>query len=318
MKKINKVLSVLIVILLLISTFEILYRSDTILNTVSYSIEIWINNIFPSLFPFFVLSEILINYGFVELFSELFKPVFEKAFKISSNASFIFIMSMLTGFPSNAKYTKQLYLSGKINLEEANKILMFSHFSNPLFILGTVSLLLSDKIIALKILFAHYITNIIIGLIFRNYNCSKLEFSKFSLKKALSKMHYKIINSSSFGTIMTNALKNAIDTLLLILGVVTTFLIISTIINNIFDLNIYLKTFLSSFLEMTQGLKNISLLNISNYYKSILIVATLSFGGLSVHMQIISILSDTKIKYTPFLIARILHVIISMFIVAIL
>lgn len=41
-------------------------------------------------------------------------------------------------FPSNAKYTKELYLEGSINEHEASKILMFTHFSNPLFLLGTL------------------------------------------------------------------------------------------------------------------------------------------------------------------------------------
>ena len=62
---------------------------------------------------------------------------------------------------------------------------------------------------------------------------------------------------------------------------------------------------------MTQGLKHISLLNISNNYKALLICMIISFGGLSVHTQILSIISDTKIEYKPFLLARIIHVIIS-------
>ena len=44
----------------------------------------------------------------------------------------------------------------------------------------------------------------------------------------------------------------------------------------------------------------------------------ISFGGLSVHMQIFSILSDTKIKYLPFLTARVMHAFISSFLVFIL
>jgi len=45
--------------------------------------------------------------------------------------------------------------------------------------------------------------------------------------------------------------------------------------------------------------------------KCVLSVMILSFGGLSVHMQIVSIISDTKIKYFPFLLSRILHSIVS-------
>lgn len=309
----RKLTSILIMICLIICGYEILSESETIMNAVSYSFNIWINNIFPSLFPFFVLSEILINYGFIELVGELFKPIFEKLFKINGNASFVFIMSMLSGFPSNAKYTKELYLQNKLNEKEATKILMFSHFSNPLFILGTISVsFLEDKKLGLIILISHYISNVIIGLIFRNYNHSQITNDKFSLKKAILSMHNKRINNNKrFGSIITNSLINTINTLLLILGVITTFLIITTIIDNNFHLSLLNKTFISGFLEMTQGLKHVSLLNISKIYKSLLICMIISFGGLSVHTQILSIISDTKIKYKPFLLARLIHVVIS-------
>lgn len=311
MKKI--IISIFIMIILIFCSYEILSESETIMNAVTYSFNIWTNNLFPSMFPFFVLSEILINYGFVELISELFKPIFQKLFKTNSNASFVFIMSMLSGFPSNAKYTKELYLEGKLTDKEATKILMFSHFSNPLFILGTISVtFLNNKQLGIIVLISHYISNIIIGILFRNYNPSSIKYEKFSLKNSILKMHNKRINNNkSFGTIIAKALTNSINTLLLILGVVTTFLIITTIIDNNFHPDLLTKTFISGFLEMTQGLKHVSLLSIPNAYKTILITMILSFGGLSVHTQILSIISDTKIKYKPFLLARLIHVVIS-------
>ena len=311
MKKIT--VSIIIMSLLLICAYEILSESQTIMNAVSYSFNIWMNNLFPSLFPFFVLSELLINYGLPELIGELFRPIFEKLFKINGNTAFIFIMSLLSGFPSNAKYTRELLLQGKINDKEATKILMFSHFSNPLFILGTISItFLNDKKLGIIVMISHYITNIIIGILFRNYNPSNIKKSEFSIKKAILKMHDKRINNNKpIGSIITNSLTNSINTLLLILGVVTTFLIITTIIDNNFHLNLFSKTILSGFLEMTQGLKHASLLNTTSTYKAVLITMILSFGGLSVHTQIISIISDTKIRYKPFLLARLIHTVIA-------
>ena len=300
-------------ICLIICGYEILSESETIMNAVSFSFNIWITNVFPSLFPFFVLSEILMNYGFIELIGELFKPLFEKLFKINGNAAFVFIMSLISGFPSNAKYTRELYLQNKLTAKEATKILMFSHFSNPLFILGAITItFLNDKRLGIIIMISHYLSNIIIGLIFRNYNPSKVTNDKFSLKNAIMQMHYKRINNNKrFGAIITNSLVNSINTLLLILGVITTFLIITTIIDNNFHLSLLNKSLISGFLEMTQGLKHVSLLNTLSEYKAILICMIISFGGLSVHTQILSIISDTEIKYKPFLLARIIHVIIS-------
>ncbi len=224
-------------------------------------------------------------------------------------ASFVFFMSLVSGFPSNAKYTRELYLKGMLNAEEATKLLTFTHFSNPLFILGTVSLLfLKNKEVGLLILICHYVTNIIIGFLFRGYYKSKKECGKISLKRAIDAMHQKRIhNQKTFGQMITTALTNSIQTLLLILGTVTMFLVLTTIIDHNLNLNVLYQSTLNGFIEMTQGLKYVSMLSIPLKIKSILTVMILSFGGLSVHMQVLSIISDTKIKYLPFFTARLLH-----------
>ena len=316
----RKTVTILILMILLIFTSEILTGSKSILNSVNFSIGIWKNNIFPSLFPFFVIAEISINYGLVELFAELFKPLMQKLFRINSHAAFVFGMSIISGFPSSAKYARELYLNNSLNEHEATKVLTFSHFSNPLFILGTVSILfLNNKEVGLLILLCHYITNIFIGIGFRNYYPSKVETHKISLRQAINNMHNKRINNElTFGQIITNSLVNSINTLLLILGVITMFLVITQVIDNNLNLSNYSQTILNGFIEMTQGLKYISLLSIPLKLKSVLSTMIISFGGLSVHVQMISILSDTKIKYLPFLIARIFHASISSFLVFIL
>ena len=124
-------------------------------------------------------------------------------------------------------------------------------------------------------------------------------------------MKKRYIENKNFGVILTNTLMESINLLLLILGTISLFLIINKIMTNIFNLNDFSRALLSSVLEMTGGLKYISLLNISLKAKIIFSTMVLAFGGLSVHTQIYSIIAETKIKYTPFLLARIIHVLLS-------
>lgn len=299
--------------LLLSITFFILTESKAVMEAVLFSFQIWKNNIFPSLFPFFLLSELLIQYGFVEFLGELLKPVMNRIFRISNQAAFIFVMSIISGFPSNAKYTKALLEEHKINEKEATKILTFTHFSNPLFILGTVSItFLGNREVGFLILFCHYITNLILGLLFRNYYPSPKTDCRVSIRKAITNMTLaRQKKKISFPLILTNALNHTIQTLLFILGVTTTFLIITTLINQHITLSTFHQSILNGFFEMTQGLKYVSLLNIPLKIKGILTVMILSFGGLSVHMQLIGILSKSKIRYFPYFTARVLHATIA-------
>ena len=305
--------SYLIIIILFFICFEILTESKSILSSVSFSLSIWKNNIFPSLFPFFVLSEIMIKYGIPEFIGNLLKPFMNKIFKIKGSAAFVFVMSIISGNPSNAKYTRELYLNGSLNKYEATKILCFTCFANPLFILGTVSLMfLNNKEVGILILFCHYIGNIIIGILLRGYYPSKNEKERVSLKCAIIAMHEKrISNKDGFGVVFTNSLINSINTLLLILGVMTICLVITTIIDNNINIGSVMQSSINGFVEMTQGLKYISMEPLPLKIKCVLSVMILSFGGLSVHMQIISILNDTDIKYLPFLCSRVFHSIIS-------
>ena len=226
----------------------------------------------------------------------------KKVFNIDGAASFVFFMSFLTGFPSNAKYTKDLLTKNLISSTSATKILTFTHFSNPLFIIGNVSLLISKKA-AYTILFAHFLGNVLIGLLFRN---CYIEESNCNLDKKSKLL---------FGEALSNSVKGTIDTLLLIYGTMTFFLIISCILSSILNLNQLNNCLMSGIMEFTQGIKYTSLLNIDYKFKTVLIGMFISFGGLSVHAQILSIIANTNILYKPFFLARIIHSFITGFII---
>lgn len=315
----RKIINCFIILFLFYFLFEILTDSDEVLESVKYSFNIWQNSIFPSLFPFFVFSDILIYFGLVEVLNELFKNIMFKLFKVNGNSAFILFMSLISGFPSNAKYTKELYDKSLINDKEASKILTFTHFSNPLFVIGTISILfLNNKDCGYLILFCHYFGNFIVGLLFRNYYIPSFTKTKVSLKKCINNIDYRLNNNDSFGYVLTKSIKKSIDSLLMILGTVSVFLIVTTIINNNLHFSSYSENIINGFIEMTQGLKYISLENIPLKLKCILSVMFISFGGLSVHMQVYSIIVNTKIKYFPFLTARVIHAFISSFLLFIL
>lgn len=300
MKKIS--LNTIIILLTSIILINVLLNRELIFNTISFSLNIWVKNIIPSLFPFFVLSDILINYGIIKYIPQCIKKAFSKLFNIKEDCFVIFLLSMLSGFPSNARNTKTMYQKGIITKKEAEHILIFTHFSNPLFILGTIAIFfLNNKTYGLIILISHYLGNIILGIILRN----KSTYSPSN--------HYNTFpsNRQNFGIVLSKSIKSSIDTLLMILGTLTCFLILSTLIIHNLNLNNYNSTLIKGILEITMGLKDLSILNISDIYKVVISSMFLSFGGLSVHMQVISELSDTDISYKPFILGRFFHAIIS-------
>lgn len=304
----KKIYNYFIIIILLLICFEMLTNANVIIVAVQNAYNIWAYSVFPSLFPFFVISSILIGLNFPRVIGEIAKPLMNKLFRLKSDTVFIFLMSLLSGSPSNAKYTRELYLNGSISLDDANKILMFTHFSSPLFILGTITSFLDDKRVGVFILIIHYLSNVLIGLAIRNTNSVSTEERKISLKKVL----YEVSNTTDdISSIVTKSIFNSINTIIMILGVISISTVIITIINNNFTFNKLTECIISGLIEMTNGLRVLGTLDISLKLKTTIAIFFISFGGLSVHLQVISIINDTKIKYKSFFLARIIHACVS-------
>lgn len=291
------------IVVIICSLFLILFiiNRELVFNTVGFSLDIWITSVLPALFPFFVISDILISYDVIRYIPKVIKNLFKKLFNVSDNGLVVIILSMLSGFPSNARNIKNMYNSNKISKKEGEHLLYFTHFSNPMFILGTlVSIFLKKKELGLIIFISHYLPNIIIGILIRKLNTNKLD------------TNYNNDINNNFGLVLTKSIRKSLDSVFNILGTLTVFLIISSLLINVFNFNNGISLLIKSILELTSGLKELSNFNLSNSYLVIASSCILSFGGLSVHMQVINELSDTDISYSNFFIGRIIQVILSL------
>lgn len=288
----------------------IIYYSKDVMESVSFSISIWKDNLFPSLFPFFIISNLLLQYNFVDKISFLFKRIMTTIFKLPKEACFPLIISLFSGFPSGAKATADLVNENILTKEQGTSLLTFTHYSNPLFILGFIgTIILGNQKLGTIILISHLLSGLIIGIIFRPKN---IENNK-NYNKTQS-----VRKKTNFGSALKTSIFTSLETMFLLLGIVTIFLILTTIMSKLLPCSETTKSIIAGILEMTQGIKLVSTLPISTLIKTVIITIFISFGGISVHMQVLSIISETKIKYKHFLLARILHSILAAILVFIL
>lgn len=302
----KKILNIMMICLLLFLIFFMITSSKEVIESVGFSISIWKDNLFPTLFPFFVVSNLLMNYGFIEIIGKVFNPIMRRLFHLPGRCGFILAASLFSGFPSGAKYTNDFVTNKKITKEQGERLLTFTHYSNPLFILGMIgSVLLNNQGLAFIILVSHVIAGILTGMIMnRSYPVPVLEKEKHFQKKSVS--------TKTFGELLKSSIFDSLNTMFLLLGVVTIFLIITTCIHELFHFPDIIQAILSGILEMTQGVKMVSTLRIPDVIKASLLVGIISFGGFSVHLQVISIISSSNLKYKPFLLARMIHSFLAM------
>lgn len=309
MKKTN---ALLIPFVLLFLYLEMLQYPNLIIKTVHLGLSIWIHHVVPILFPFFVASSLLMSTGFEYIIGELCKPLMYFLFKMKSETAIVLMLSFFNGFPSGAKYTKELYEEGVINENEASKLLVFTHYANPLFVIGTVgTIFLNDKSLGVLLLVTHYMGGLITGILFRSFWPSQEPKTPISLKKAWQKMNEIRLTAPNLGILLYQAIQQAIDTLFSIVGIIILFMILTNGLLHHLPLHGYVKCMIQGFLEMTGGLHMVHELPLSIKNKAVLTALLLSFSGLAIHMQVYSIICETKIKFWPFFVARIIHPILS-------
>ena len=96
-----------------------------------------------------------------------------------------------------------------------------------------------------------------------------------------------------------------------ILGNLIIFTIIINLIKKLIPLNSIFLSFISGILEITNGINQVSLLNINIKYKLLLTLFFLSFSGLSIIFQTTSILNNYKINIKRILIIRLVFSIMT-------
>ncbi len=296
LKKYKDFILIINFIIVIISLFIF---PSVIKHQVLYSLNVFFKILFPTFFPMFLFTNLLIEYNAFNIFGKAIKSFTQKVFHVSSNCCYIILISLISGFPSGAKNIMSLFKKGLITSQEANYLITFTHFSNPLFILNVVYLVVLDKSICIKILLAHFLSNFIIAFIFRP-------------KELITNNNFSVESKDTdFSVALNNSLKNTYSVLSIILGTTIFCFLIFAIINNYFHVSKMFKIIISGLLDLTLGVTTLKNISIPIKISSILILSFISFGSISVHLQVSSIL-EKPVLYKNFLIGRILGVVISL------
>ena len=119
--KIKKILIYLfavgaVVLLIKNASSAIRYASD--------AIDLCLEMIVPTLFPFFICSGILIYSGFCELLAKAFQFCMYPLFRISPVGSSAFILGIVSGYPLGAVTAGELYANNYISKQRLNACLL--------------------------------------------------------------------------------------------------------------------------------------------------------------------------------------------------
>ena len=309
-------------IIFILFLFCLVVFSASNLSATKSGLSLWANSVVPSLFPFLVATELLSYTNVVNFISRKLDKFMRPIFNMPGSSAYPLILGMLSGYPVGAKTVCQIYKEGLCTKKEAELMLAYTNNSGPLFIIGTVGIsMFGSSTIGLILLFTHILASLSVGIIFGK----RLKNNYKLIDKDYIKTYSKNINYSNLGDALSNSIISSIKTILMIGGFVVIFSVIISILRNSGLLNIITKFLtyffgnssfilgsLSGIIELTNGLNMISSIHIKAISVNILLSAfLLGFGGFSVMLQILSVVSKEKLSIKPYILGKILQAILA-------
>ena len=313
-------------------TFCLLIFSNNNLPAIKSGLSLWANSVVPSLFPFFVATELLMHTNIISQLGALFNKFMKPIFNIRGEGAFALIMGIISGYPVGAKIASNFRENNICSKEECERILSFTNNSGPLFIIGTVGILMfKNTSIGILLFITHILACITVGIIFRFWQFNK-NSHVYSIKThPYNKKNTQTVSFSNLGEILAESITSSISTIFLIGGFVVIFSSIISILKSSGILNIssyclypifdflhidteFATPLISGFIEITNGINTISNITCKKLSINIIITAfLLGFGGISILLQVLSITSKTDLSIKPYLYGKLLHGIIAAF-----
>ena len=315
----------IIPITFLLFTICLIVFSKSNITAVKNSLSIWVNNVIPSLLPFFIATELLNHTNIPKLIGNIFNNIMRPLFNVPGIGAYALFMGVISGYPVGAKIVTDFRNNNQCTKEEAERLITFTNNSGPLFILGTVGIaLFYDVSIGLLLLFTHILACISVGIIFRFWKI------KNNGKRNSDTLETNV-TFNSLGEVLSKSILSAINSVVLIGGFIVLFGIILSILQHTYILNIlknllvpcfnlfnintdFIVPILTGILELTNGVSAISCIATRDLTTNVILCAfLLGFGGISVMLQVLSIISKSDISIKPYILGKLLHGILAAF-----
>lgn len=270
--------------------------------------KLFFNSVFPSLFPFLVIVNLIFAFGGMEIYAKFFGKILCAPLGLPKECSVVLLASIFCGYPLGARYAGKLYEKNIIDKTTLQRLLNIATNGSPLFIIGTVgTAMLHSSFLGYILLISNLISCFAMGFILPRRKNSSIK--KFQSKDSVAAT---IIEDTTpnLGVALKTALEDGVKTCLSI----GSFVIIFSVIINIIKSSAFYYTALDSlcdfipvsnaivngaflgFLEITNGCNILSLSTLPITTKAIVCSFLIGFSGLSITAQVYSFVYSYKIS----------------------
>lgn len=259
-------------------------------------LQLWFDQMIPTLFPFMVLSGIMIQKDLTKAFVKALQPFLGRIFQVRPACIYGIVVGFLCGFPMGAHTAALLYEKKQITKQEAAFLLSFCNNIGPIYFLSFVlpTLHLSFSI---PLLIGMYGLPFIYGIVMR-YTCCKATLSE----KNASQSDVITQKPVSFLQALDESVWRALGSIAKLGGYMIIFnllFILPELISNLPLINRIphihiLRAMLDCLLEITGGINQLK--ECAPFF----VLCVLPFGGLSCFAQTYSMIRSTDLSLSEY------------------
>ncbi|MBO2527771.1 MAG: hypothetical protein CW335_06325 [Clostridiales bacterium] len=293
----------MIQILSLLGLLGLIVYSQEATDAAKKALQLCGTSVIPSLFPFFVLSKILLSSGISLSFVNRFA---EKVFGVNGECLSALVISLLGGYPAGAAAVTALYQNGAITKRDAEKALCFCNNSGPAFFVAFIGGSVLHSVRQGLILYCiHIISAILCGRMQAGNGNAVLRIRQVKEKQQPPMRQLpEAISESCASLLQISGLIIFFSVILAVTEEIGLFRLLNRIPNLPF---VEVKAILCGIFELSGGILN----SVSSQYAFVLCAFFMGWGGYCVHMQAKAIWQTAGLKPKNYLYFKLLQGLLS-------
>lgn len=247
----------------------------------------------PSLFPFFVCTNLFCALGLTQLLEEKLRCVMQPLFGVSGAGAAALLLGLTGGYPAGAQAVASLYESKSIDERQAGMLLRFCNNCGPAFIFGVAArTVLQSPAAGLLLYLVQLLSALALGILGRR-------------RGRFSGQDVRAIPESAaapgFSAAMTESIKKAGQSILEVCMFVLAFGVLSSMVQSaagrFFPADA--ARLAAGAMELACGMQALGAADAPQSVKFVLCSFFLAFGGLSVHAQTRAVLRAAGLDALP-------------------
>ena len=278
----------------------LVWKAPLVRQGAAEGLRLWTELLIPSLLPFFTAAGLMNRLGFTELCGKALAPAAGKLFAVSPAGASVFLLGLSGGYPLGSRTAAELVVQGRLEKNEAERLLAFADNSGPAFAVGAIGLgIFQSARWGLFLWGVHVLAAVCTGILLSG-----------SKKAPGGRQITPSEKLWSFGEAFADAAEGALRSLLSIGASVIFFCSLLPLLDKLTPADARLNALLRGCLELSSGIGAMRGMRVTPDALA-LAAFLLGWGGLCVHLQAAAVTKEAGLSLKRRFFGKLLHGILS-------